>query len=299
MNSSSQFTPPKRRGLIFHISLAVILAATGGMLFYLAFEQQADEFFLLLLLAAILIFIPIPLLLYRAYGLRQARYLIDREGLRLRWGLRAEDIPLPEIEWVRPADELAMELPLPRFSTPGAIVGSRNVQDLGKVEFFATEPATMILIATYDKIYVVSPADKKSFLAVFIRMIEMGSPSPLKSYSALPVVFLRNVWTDKLARLPLISGIAFTVALFILVAVVIPITPSVSLGFDRLGRPFESGPSTRLLLLPVLAGFTLVFDILVGLIFYRRPRMESLAYLLWFSTSIVPLLLIIAVLFML
>ncbi len=299
MNLSNEFYPPKRRGIIFHISLALVLVAAGGYLFWLAVEQEAGSFFLILMLGAILIFVPIPILVYRAYSLRQSRYLIDRQGLRLRWGLRAEDIPLPEIEWVRPASELAMDLPLPRFSSPGAIVGSRIVQDLGMVEYFASDPSTMVLIATYNKIYVISPEDKKSFLAVFSRMVEMGSPSPLKSYSALPVVFFRNVWTDRMARLSLISGIALTIGLFILVAAVIPSISSFQLGFNRLGQPLEAGPSARLLLLPILASFTLAFDVLAGLFFYRRPRKQSIAYLLWASSSLVPILLIIATLFML
>jgi hypothetical protein len=299
MNLSSEFYPPKRRGLIFHISFALILAAAGGYLFWLAVEQEVNSFFLLLMLGAILILVPIPILVYRAYSLRQSRYLVDRQGLRLRWGLRAEDIPFPEIEWARPASELAMDLPLPRFSTPGAIVGSRIVQDLGMVEYFASDPSTMILIATYNKIYVISPEDKNTFLAVFSRMVEMGSPSPLQSYSALPVVFFRNVWTDRMARLPLIIGIALTIGLFILVAAVIPTMSSISLGFNRLGQPLEAGPPARLLLLPILAAFTLTFDVLAGLFFYRRPRKQSIAYLLWTSSSIVPILLIIATLFML
>ena len=299
MNLSNDFYPPKRRGLIFHISLVLILVSAGGYLFWLAVEQEAGSFFLILMLVAILLFVPIPILVYRAYSLRQSLYHIDRQGLRLRWGLRAEDIPLPEIEWARPASELGMDLPLPRFSTPGAIIGSRNVQDLGKVEYFASDPSTMILIATYEKIYVISPEDKKTFLAVFSRMIELGSPSPLKSYSVLPVVFLQNVWTDRMARLPLISGIALTIGLFILVAGAIPTMPSVRLGFNRLGQPLDAGPSARLLLLPILASFTLAFDILAGLFFYRRPRRQSIAYLLWASSSVVPILLIIATLFML
>jgi len=45
-------------------------------------------------------------------------------GLRLRWGLRAEDIPLPEIEWIRPASDLGFHLPKPFLSMPGALLGA-------------------------------------------------------------------------------------------------------------------------------------------------------------------------------
>ena len=298
MNLPDQFLPPKRRGLIFHIGVLLMLAGAGGFLMWLSVEQEAGSYFVLFLLASILLFIPLPFILYRGYALIQARYVLDRDGLRLRWGLRAEDIPIPEIEWVRPASELAMELPLPRLRTPGAIIGHRWVEDLGPVEFFATDEELMVLVATPTKIYVISPEDSRNFLALFSRIIEMGSPSPLTSYSALPAVFLRNVWSDRLARVPLASGIILTLALFIMVGVLIPGQAAVPLGFDRLGEPLTPGPPERLLLLPVLGLFTLVFDILAGLFFYRRPGMQAIAYLLWVSSSITPILLIAATTFL-
>ena len=80
-----------------------------------------------------------PVFGYRAYALLRADYYIDRDSLAMLWGLRVEDIPLTDIEWVRPASDLTNPLVLPRFRLPGAILGTRRHPDLGLVEFIASD----------------------------------------------------------------------------------------------------------------------------------------------------------------
>ena len=53
--------------------------------------------------------------------------------MRIRWGLRSLDIPITEVEWVRPVEDLLIPLKMPAFSTPGAILGEGYHPDLGKV----------------------------------------------------------------------------------------------------------------------------------------------------------------------
>jgi hypothetical protein len=53
--------------------------------------------------------VPVPFLGYRAYALLRADYYIDRDSLAMLWGLRVEDIPLTDIEWVRPASDVAAQ----------------------------------------------------------------------------------------------------------------------------------------------------------------------------------------------
>ena len=56
------------------------------------------------------------------------------------------------------------------------------------------------------------------------------------------------------------------------------------------------GPPEQLLLLPVLASFTFVFDLVISLFFYRRKDQRMVAYLISASSVITPILLIIATL---
>jgi hypothetical protein len=228
----------------------------------------------------------------------QARYSLERDGLRLRWGLRAEDIPLPDVEWVRPASDLAFRLPLPFLPAPGSILGTINVPDLGPVEFMAADLASMLLIATPHKVYAISPADPQSFVAAFQRVVEMGSLSPLPRATTLPAAYLQFVWSDRLARYLAVTGLLLTVTLFVVVGLVIPSHSSIALGWTSSGVPIEPGPPERLLLLPVLGTFTYVLDLLLGLYLYRFLPLRPVSFLLWVAAVITPVLLIVAVAYM-
>jgi hypothetical protein len=166
------------------------------------------------------------------------------------------------------------------------------------VEFIAAERGTLLLIATPQKIFAISPADASGFMRAFQRAMEMGSPTPLPSYSAVPVVFLRRVWSDRAARWLMAAGLAFCGGLFIYVSLTVPFLQRISLGFDRLGNPVEFGPPERLLLLPVLAIFAYGVDLVAGLFLYRREGGRPVSYLFWASSVLTPILLIVAALFL-
>ncbi len=139
ISESVDFNPPRRRGIFLHLGVALLLLAGAGGGLYYALGQQAGAYFLLFMVVAVVCMLPLPLIAYRGYALLRARYTLERDGLRIRWGLRTEDIPLNTIEWVRPASELGNTLHLPPFSVTGAILGKREVADLGTVEFLASE----------------------------------------------------------------------------------------------------------------------------------------------------------------
>jgi hypothetical protein len=292
------FFPPHRQGLILHITAALLLAAADGVSFFYAVQQAVGSYFVLLLLLSLALLAPLIMVCYRGYALMQARYSLERDGLRLRWGLRAEDIPLPEVEWVRPASDLAFRLPLPFLPSPGSILGTINVPDLGPVEFMAADLRSILLIATPHKVYAISPADPQGFVAAFQRVVEMGSLSPLSPATTLPAAYLQSVWTDRRARYLNLAGLLLTVALFMVVGLVIPSRASIALGWRSSGLPVEPGPPERLLLLPVLGTFTYVLDLLVGLYLYRFLPLRPVSFLLWVGAVITPILLIAAVVYM-
>src|SRR5215204_2584066 len=139
------FPPPKRFGLILH---GIIILALGGTTAWGVLNltgAQVGPMFVIYLLTAMLAFVPIPLLGYRAYALFRADYYIDRDSLAILWGLRIEDVPLTDIEWVRPVTDLMHPLSLPTFRLPGAVLGARRHSDLGLVEFIASDTKNIIL----------------------------------------------------------------------------------------------------------------------------------------------------------
>jgi hypothetical protein len=294
----TDFPPPRRTGVIVQTVLAIVFGFTSGAAIWRATQEQGGLNFALLLLLSILLLFPLGISLYRAYALVGGMYSLERDGLRLRWGLRAEDIPLPQIEWVRPASDMGFRIPLPFGALPGGILGTRVVEGLGPVEYVASDFSRMLLIATPEKIFVISPASPNAFLRAFQNSIELGSLSPLPSRTALPATFFRRVFSDRLARVLILSGLAFTVTLFVMVSLLIPGLSVVALGFDSQGQPLGTTSAEWLLLLPVLATFTYVTDLLGGMFFYRRPENQPMAYLLWSGGVILPVLLMVALAFL-
>lgn len=292
------FLPLRKRGLIIHGAALLLLAGGSAVLFWLAFDQAVGGAFLLLLLGALLLAAPVPLAAYRGYALLTAHYEVERDGLRLRWGLRGEDIPLPDIEWVRPVSDLTFDLPLPRLSWPGAYLGTRMVGDLGMVEFMASELGDALLVAARDRVYVLSPADAAGFTRALQRAFELGSISPFKAYTALPAVYLARVWSDRVARVQIAAGLGLSLAVLAAASLIIPSRPAISLGFLPNGLPVEPGPSSRLLLLPVLAILAYVMDLIGGMFFYRNVPTRAVAYVFWSAGVIAPLLLLLALAFL-
>lgn len=294
----NEFRPTRRAGIIFHIVALLLLASGTAAALWLAFQQNVGANFVLLILLATLLFLPLPVLAYRGYALLTARYSVERDGLRLRWGLRAEDIPLPDVEWVRPASDLAFDLPVPRLSWPGAILGLLNVGDLGPVEFMGSNRSLLLLLATPKRVYAISPADPVGFVRAFQYATEMGSLSPIEAFSARPASYLRTVLSDRLARTMVLLGALLTAVLFVLVSLFIPGLDSVSLGFSSSGQMLPPVPAAQLLLLPILGAFVFLMDILAGAFFYRYDPWRPVAYLMWAGGTLTPALLIAAVFFL-
>jgi hypothetical protein len=234
--------------------------------------------------------------LYRAYALMRASYRLERDGLRLRWGLRAEDIPLPQVEWVRRASDLAVDLPLPPISWPGALRGTAQSQDLGTIEYMASNTQTLLLIATPDRIYAISPEDPNAFLKAFQQTFEMGSLSPISSISVLPAAYLTTVWSNLPARYILMIGFLVGLLLFVIVSLAIPGRETVALGYYSDGRPLPDVPAGQLILLPMLGAFIFFSDLFAGLFFYRNTAHRPVAFVIWSSGMATMLLLLSAAL---
>ncbi len=294
MDIQTSFLPPRRLGVIFHVAAGLILLGAAAIIFLQVYQKGAGEGFILGILASILLVAPLPLLIYRGYALTQASYTLDRDGMRLRWGLRGEDIPLPEIEWVRPANEMGFRLPLPFLQWPGAVLGKRKIEGLGEVEFIASDLRTLLLVATPEKVYAISPADQRAFVRSFRLIIELGSLTPIPSYSVLPAAFAQRVWSDRLARWTMLAGLGMTLVCFVLAALIIPTRQSISLGYDAARQPLDPVSPERILLLPLLGSVTYTIDLIAGLFFYRREDQRKVAYLLWASSVLTPVLLLLA-----
>lgn len=298
MDRPTLFYPPRSQGLSFQVGIGTALLALAGYLFYTGFRGQVGITFILYLLGALASLVPLALLVYRTYALVTGRYQLERDGLRLRWGLRFEDIPITAIDWIRPAEELAAAaggtLSLPFLRWPGSLVGVRRSAGLGEIEYMASRSSGLVLVGAGGKIYAISPADPRPFIQAFDRLTELGSLTPFEPVSVQPVFLAGRAWQDRTARFLILGSLIAGLVLLVWVVLAIPGRQDISLGFARGGLPEKAGPIERLMLLPVLEGLSFLGSLALGLYFFRRPAQRPVAYLLWAGCAVQAVLLLAA-----
>lgn len=267
-------------------------AATGAIAG--AISIGAGTGFVLLLLVFLILMAMLPIFIYRFMALQSSQYILERDGLRIQWGLRLEYIPLPEIEWIRSVNETGFMLRKPPFALPGAVLGKTNHPDLGVVEFLASDDENWVMIASQSKILVISPEKKNEFLVAFQRMMEMGSLTPIQSESRMPIAFVEEVFRNRLARTLLISGFFLAIMGFVSTALFIPTAPLIPMGYNSLGQPLDAVPSEQLFLLPIAGAVIFAFNMLLGFYLFRKVEFRILANMLWITSNLVSFLLILA-----
>ena len=92
--------------------------------------------------------VPLGFLLYRLYSLIFSFYRLERDGLHIQWGLRAEVIPLNAIEWIRSPAEMTEDVPWSVLPMPGAYLGTVPVDDRSTYEFLASDMGKMLFLGT-------------------------------------------------------------------------------------------------------------------------------------------------------
>jgi len=292
------FRPPRKIGTVFHLAALAFTVGIGGLGLMQASRAEAGLAFLLALLPISIAVLLSPLLAYRTYALWRASYILERDGVHLRWGLRAEDIPISSIQWVQPASTIpGLRLPWPRW--PGAVLGERRLPNAIPVEFLAARSDHLIMLATPGRIFALSPADPTAFIHTFQRFSEYGSLAPIPYHSTRPAALLSHYWNNLPARLLWFATLLPSLGLLVWVSLSIPLRSQVALHFTPEGEPGEFVPAVRLMLLPILNTFAVLIDWLVGLFFFRYAESRPLAYLLWSGGVITALLFLGAVAFIL
>jgi hypothetical protein len=295
--NDSHYPPPKQFGLLVHIILILTMVGLSGWgIWNLTFAEVGPNF-VIFLMDALLALVPLPLFLYRAYALMRADYILDRDSLELRWGLRDEDIPLTDIEWLRPATDLTTPLRLPWLPIPGAVLGLRRHPDLGVVEFLASSSKNLLLVATSKRVYAISPTNAARFAQTFARTIEMGSLLPAEAKSVYPSFLFSRAWRNPLARFLWLAGLFLNVGLVVWVMLTIPTLSQVTLGFAPSGAALPPSPASQLILLPIISSFLFLAGLSSGMYFYRWETHRILALILWASSTLSALLFLLAVLF--
>ncbi len=289
--------PPPRRGLTLQVSLLIVATLVVIVFAALASQEPIGLRFTIYILVAALAFFSLPFVTYWLYSLSRANYSLDRDKLTITWGLRVEQIPVSEVEWVRSREAQASHLALPFIHLPGAITGTRRHPDLGLVEFLASDSKAILLVATSKRVFAISPQDTNGFLQNIQHAVELGSLSPTVPQSVFPTFVVVQAWESTLARFLWLSGLLLNIGLLGWVSLLIPSLDKIPLGFLPSGGVGDPVPGAGLILLPGVSLFFSVVGWAAGLIFYRRASLRPLAYIIWVGGVISTLLFLVAVMF--
>jgi lipid-A-disaccharide synthase-like uncharacterized protein len=267
-------------GLVYHFLAVLLLAAAGTLGLLQASLAAVGPAFLLFVLPAVLAVSFGPVLLYNAYSLWSASYTLERDGIRLQWGLRTEDIPMDTVQWVRTEAALREHLPVPVWHWPGAVLGRKYLRDGTPVEFLASRSHNLLLIATPTRVYAISPAHPDEFLQAFQTLAELGTISPVAARSVYPAFLLSRLGSDRRGLALLLGGLLLSLGLLFWVGVSVRTRATITWQTPTL-QAAEAVPAVRLFLLPVLNLVFFTADALLGLFFYRRNETRVASYLLW------------------
>jgi hypothetical protein len=278
--------------------VVVLLLAGGVGLLQASITQISINFFMFIIPAAIAV-VGVPFLLFQVFALFNSSYTLEKDGIRLHWGLRYEDIPEDQVEWVKQQSNFPGKLPLPLMYWPGAVVSERRLPGGQVIEFMAGRMDNLVLISTRLRMFAISPANPDQFIHTYRGLTELGSITPLPARSIYPTFALRRFWEDQIARWLLLLGALLAFSLVAVVASIIPGRESVAMHFNFSGAAAEFAPAVRLLLLPIVNTAFFVADLVLGMFLYRRVELRPLSYLLWATSLIVSFLFGAAVFFIL
>ena len=287
------FFPPRRNGLILHTSLLVLLITSSIWLFNQASRTSIGPVFALYLLALFACATAIPFLVYRLYGLIRSSYTLEAGRLRLTWGLRVEEIPLVNVNWILPPDALDYRVPLPLVRWPGSITGVRRLDQRTTIEFMASEGERLLMIETPRGIYAISPEKPDEFLAAFQRASEIGYFDPIQGESVRPGALVETVWENQAARTLVFSSVLAAILYAGWVLFIVDPQPRDRFPLGNTGRDVNG---TLLFLLPVLDSLYFFANLLAGLFFFRREETKTLSYLLWLGSLVATVLFLIGTL---
>ncbi len=277
------FKPISKIGLIVHGVAIILLLGVVSILIIPLFNHSFSFLFIAYLLSAFLVFIPIPLLAYRAYALFNAEYILERDGIRLKWGLRLEDIPMNEIEWVQQAKTYPHKIRYPFFQIPGALLGQVKQPEGKLIEFIASEKKDLVLIGLKHKIYAVSPLELEKFLTVFAEQLEYGSLAEIIPQSIYPSLIVTQIF--KLPKMIWLISASFILNLILLLSAGLASTrfDQVYMSYNVLGMLEDPIPATQLMIFPILSLFFFFGGIVLSIVIYRDQSKAKLLYLLQLS----------------
>lgn len=290
MEKSRVFYPPRQVGTAVHLILILIFSMGGAWGIWGVNRVQVALQLLPYLSLIILFLATVPFLIYRLYALHQSEYILERGGIRLKWGWRSETIPMEQVKWVHHVRDLEIPPKFPLIHWPGAVIGRRSFHRGPEVEFLASSHSHIVVISAGEGYYAISPDRGEDFIRTYHELTELGSLSPLPVKSVQPSLILTEVSEKKPLLGILMAGALLNISLLIWVLLVIPDREVISMGFKPGGFPREALGSVRLILFPIINTTAYLANLVVGFFLFRVPENRGMAYILWGGSILIALL---------
>jgi hypothetical protein len=280
--------PARPAGLVINL-LAILLLISAALWGLLQISTAPLSLLTVLWIVLPLVGVPLSLFLFfDLYGLLTARYHLDRDGLRVRWGWAVEQLPIGTIRSMRAVSRKDGLSPLSgRLRWPATAVGTLETEGGERLDFFLSlGTSDLVQVDLEGRRLLLSPEDSTRFVEAYQQATLLGSLQPMQRLSLRPRFAVAELLADRAGRLLLLVGIVLPLILLGYLAFRVPGLPSqVPFGFDPQGIPETFAPPGRLLLLPLISGLCWLFNLSFGLWLYRQSPQRMLAYALW-GTSI-------------
>ncbi len=221
--------------------------------------------------------LPVLLLVFQLFQIARSSYVANREGLTINWGFQKMVIPIQEIEWIRPYDQMGYTIPLPSLEKIGVLSGKLFYKDLGDILFFATSSRHAYLIGTTREVLFLSPADPKAFEKGIQDAVYRGSITPLERKDIQITSPTREIHSHPQVYIPLGLSILFSVGLFVLFGFTISMKDSIRVGFVR----FD--PAAGVVLLPIISAVFTTLNTIFAPKMLKNQELSLYAFLLAYT----------------
>ncbi len=213
-----------------------------------------------------------------AWACSSMRYLVDHQGLSVRWGPITHFLPMSSITAVTPATAEMR----PRISGVGwwgYHIGRGDVEGIGPAVFFSTHRSAreLVYVRTASVAYGLSPQDPERFAEEIGRFQGAGdSAGPAELTIRREQIAAHPIWGDRIAQYLALAAIAVNVALWGYVLAVYPeLNNEITIEFPPIGDVTTLHARSDILVIPTTASVILGVNLIAGLIFEWKERAAS------------------------
>ncbi len=210
-----------------------------------------------------------------AWACSSMRYVLDHQGLSIRWGPVTHFLPMSSITAVTPG-KAEMRPRISGVGWWGYHIGSGDVEGIGPVVFFSTHRSAreLVYVRTASVAYGLSPQDPERFAAEIERFQSANNEAgPAEATIHREQIAAHPIWADRIAQYLALGAIAVNVALWGYVLAVYPdLNNEITIEFPPVGDITTLRARSEILTIPATASVILVVNLLAGLIFEWKER---------------------------